>query len=62
MHPEYTGVRPEMSTTGKAGKHRKMRHREMMKFVKDSEEGRVDVNGKVRSDKYTGIFAGDLGP
>jgi hypothetical protein len=55
-------VQPEMSALSTVEKQQKMMNREMMKFVKDSEEGRIDENGKVRSDKYTGIFAGDLSP
>jgi hypothetical protein len=45
-HPEYTGVQPEMTTLSTAEKNQKKRDREMEKFVKDYEEGRIDENGK----------------
>ncbi|OSS52002.1 hypothetical protein B5807_03276 [Epicoccum nigrum] len=45
-HPEYTGVQPKMSTLSTAEKHQKMRDKEMERFVRDYEEGRIDAEGK----------------
>ncbi|OSS52904.1 hypothetical protein B5807_02311 [Epicoccum nigrum] len=42
MHPEYTGVQPEMSALSTAEKHQKMRDREMEKFVKEYGKGLID--------------------
>ena|SRR5690242_13000750 len=44
-HPEYTGIRPEMTAFSTADRHQKKRDKDMEKFVEDYEAGRIDEDG-----------------